>query len=316
MTVATSSKSVGVVIPTRDRVEYLAETIESVLEGTRTPDEFKVVDNSVHRPAETKAVCLRYGSRVQYVAPIQNLSMQANHNRAIQSIDSDLCCVVHDDDTYGPDFLRRGTDALTADPTANLFVTNYSAIDGDGKVTWPRAWSEFPSGIVSPVDLLTFAMKGRSPIHLSAAVMRTTAAKRFSLHEVDGNCADMGFFFPLVSQSNSILLDEPLVNIRVHSGMESTRAGYFRFDAKRISVVRPIATLEWRTKRRFLESDVAASALGLKKVEELRRIAAKRAVDLLLGDARNRSLLPWEQLRLVAAAARIFPETRGRKTSR
>ena len=302
----------GVAIPTRDRVEYLAETIESVLGGTQTPDEFIVVDNSVRRAGETKAVCAKYGARVQYVEPIADLTMQQNHNRAIQSIQSELCCIVHDDDVYGPDFLRRGTEALAAEPEANLFASNYSAIDGDGKVTWERAWSPFPSGTVSSFDLLEFAMKTRSPIHLSAAVMRSRAAKQFALSELDGNCADMGYFFPLICLSKSILVDEPLVSIRVHSGMESSRAGYFRFDSKRRSVVRPIATLEWRTKRRFLESDIATKTLG-PKVGELRRVAARRAVRLRFDDARNRSLLPWEQLRTLAAAARIVPATHGHK---
>ena len=311
MTAGASSPTVGVAIPTRDRPEFLAETIESVLAGTRVPETLQVVDNSQRDPAVTESICRKFGSRVTYLAPVGDLSMQHNHNRAIQGTTTDLTCILHDDDLYGPHFLERGVRALADDPSADLFAVNYEAIDEQGDLLLARSRNDFPVGSVTPLQFLEYAMGGRSPIHLSASILRTAAAQRCALAEVDENCADMGFFFQLMSRANAVLLDEPLVSVRVHRGMESAKAGFHRFGAKRESQVLPIAPLEWQTKDRFLRSLLAETTLGESRAQ-LRKAAASRAIHLLLREARERTLPLSERLRLIRAAAQIVAETRPR----
>ena len=297
--------AIGLAIPTRDRPEFLAETIQSVLAGSRVPEELYVVDNSQKNPSATEEVCRRFGSAVRYLAPVGNLSMQNNHNRALRSIHGELACVLHDDDVYGPTFLERGECELLLHPEADLFAVNYAVIDEHGATLTTRCWSDFPAGMLRPVEFLSHAMRNRSPIHLSASVMRAGAAKQCSLAEPDGNCADMGFFFQLTARTTSILLDEPLVSIRVHGGMESAQAGFF-FGGKRRSSVLPLAPLEFRTKDRFLQSADAAQALG-EELPGLRRAAASTAIKHLVRDMRSRALPIGERLRLAQAAAVLVP---------
>jgi glycosyltransferase involved in cell wall biosynthesis len=302
--------TIGVAIPTRDRPQFLAETIESVLASSRPPDVIRVVDNSQHDPGATASICAQF-SLVEYLPPAANLSMQANHNRAIQSIDADFLCVLHDDDLYGPFFLERAERALVESPAASLFAVNFATVNEQATRIQTQAWPDFPAGTLSPEKLISFAMRRRSPIHLSAAMMRTAVAHRHGLSDADGNCADMGFFFRVATEAKTILVDEPLSSIRVHGGMESAEAGFFDFRSARDSKVLTLAPLEFETKVRFLHSQVAQSTFG-RDCALFRKIAAKRAVCLLGREIRNRSISPKQRLRVAAAAVAIAPKILGR----
>jgi hypothetical protein len=140
--------------------------------------------------------------------------------------------------------------------------------------------------------------------------MRTVPAQAHELADIDGNCADMGYFFRLISTSDVLFVDEPLAEVRVHDGMESSQAGFFRFNGRRRSEVLPLAPLEFATKDRYLRTELAAQALGEDRWK-LRQVAAKQAASLLLADARNSSLVPKDRFHLARHALGLLPAATG-----
>lgn len=307
--------TIGVAIPTRDRPEFLAETLRSVLSGTRRPDTLCVVDNSQGDPASTRAVCEQFSGDVEYLAPVGNLTMQANHNRALRSFETTFACILHDDDRYGASFLERGESALVNDADLALFAVNYRVIDGSGATIMETCWSDFPTGRLTPRAYLSHSMPALSPIHLSAAMMRTSHAQRHELAEADGNCTDMGYFFRLASHADILLVNEPLADVRLHGGMESVAVGLYGFGRGKASELLPRVPLEFATKNRYLRSPLAAEVLGPLRWT-LRRAAAKRAATLLGYEARNSSLAFGQRLRAAKAAAGLLPVIAGRGETR
>ena len=298
------SSLVTVTIPTRNRADHLAKTLDSILNSTVLPDRIFVVDNSTDGHQATKTLCERYGDDVTYVAPTADLSMAANHNRCLDLIDTELGCVLHDDDVFGPDFLERGIAELGAHPDAVFFAVNYGVIDEVGTELYPHAWPKFPAGQLSPREFLTTAFATHSPVHFSASLLRADPARRCRLSDRDANCADMGYFFQLATYGSVLLCQDGLVQVRVHADMESARAGYHGFRGNRRSEALAFVPVEWGTKRRFLVSDRAAAALGSTR-PAVRRAAAKAAVRALAHDLRIPTLALNERARLVLAAVAI-----------
>jgi glycosyltransferase involved in cell wall biosynthesis len=298
--------SVTVAIPTRDRTEFLHESIASILRGTVRAEKILVVDNSQLDPGRTEAICREFGESVTYLAPLANLTMQANHNRALRSIETQYSCILHDDDTYSRDFLERGIDALSSNDRAAFFAVNYGVIDEQGREKQAHAWPKFDAGTHSGIEFLSLAMASRSPAHFSASVLRTEFATRCALAEADGNCADMGFFFQMACHGEVILEQDALAQVRVHGGMESAREGYFGFRGGRRSEVLAIVPLEWETKRRFLHSEKARSTYA-PHIAALEKNAARTALRAIACDLKRRHVRLSDRLGLLRAAAPICP---------
>lgn len=301
----------SVAIPTRDRPEFLAETIKSVIHGSALPENIYVVDNSQNDPGATQRVCESFGSRVTYVGPIANLSFQANHNRALRLINSEFSGLLHDDDVYGEHFLEKGYAALRSNPAGAFFAVNYSVIDPEGVQTQPYAWSDFNEGQFTSSQWLRTVMRSRSQVHFSAAILRTSFSHKCELSEQDSHSADLGFFVRLACFGHVILANEALVSIRVHAEMESARTGYFGSVGARTSSELRVVPLEWQTKNRFLCSELAALTLGA-DLPELRTLAGRSASRQILRDLLARGIPSDERIALVRALAEIANSARPR----
>lgn len=299
--------SVTVAIPTRDRPQFLHRALSSVLSGSLRPDRVVVVDNSQRDPSATRQICEQF-DQVEYAAPIGDLTLQGNQNRALEcGAPTTFVCVLHDDDVYGPRFLERGVAALSADPSANVFCVNYGVIDADDRPLNSRAWAGWFAGVHEPKVFLSHILSTTSPIHLSASMLRSGPAARCRMVEIDGACFDAGFFLQLGATGRVIMCDEPLVAIRLHQAMVSVAAGFKQKEAaERKSEELGYVSLEWPMKLRFLDSRPAQEVLG-GELQQIKRAAARYAVRRLRPDLRG-DLPIAERWRVFRMIASILPE--------
>jgi GT2 family glycosyltransferase len=93
--------SVAIVIPTRDKLEYLAPCVESVLETTEYPDfEIVIIDNQSEDPDTLEwfaQITTRYPNRVRVLQWRSPFNFSAINNFAAESTGAEFLCLLNND---------------------------------------------------------------------------------------------------------------------------------------------------------------------------------------------------------------------------
>ena len=105
--------TVSVILATYNRVDLIAETLESLLAQTRMPDQIVVVDDG--STDGTGDVVQRYGDHLTYLRK-ENGGKASALNLAMGQITGDYLWICDDDDLLEPDACERLAGALDADP--------------------------------------------------------------------------------------------------------------------------------------------------------------------------------------------------------
>lgn len=123
-------------LPVYNGEEFLAESLDSLLEQTFDDFELIITDNA--SVDGTEAICRRYArmdSRVRYLRLPENIGCAPNHNLAFAHARGELFKWASDDDLYARDLLQRCVDALDENPDAVLAHSWTAMIDPAGAVT-------------------------------------------------------------------------------------------------------------------------------------------------------------------------------------
>lgn len=165
-----SPAQITVVIPTYNRVERLRETVQSVL--AQTFRDFTLIIADDHSTDGTEAWARTVDDpRVIYYRQPVNLGVGRNWCDGLRRADTELVCLLMDDDSYEPGFLERRVAALAAHPECAFTFSPYTNVDRHGK---PEGVSRvFPcaDGAVLPCDELVFTT-GRGGTHIGTMVFR------------------------------------------------------------------------------------------------------------------------------------------------
>jgi glycosyltransferase involved in cell wall biosynthesis len=121
--------SVGVVIPTRDRLQFLRRAADAVL-AQDYPGPLRVVVVFDQSPVSSS------DRAVEVVANSRTPGLAGARNTGIAALDTDLVAFCDDDDVWAPGKLTRQVEALTARPGAE-FATCAIEVEYGGRIT-PR----------------------------------------------------------------------------------------------------------------------------------------------------------------------------------
>lgn len=123
---------VAVVIPTRDRPEYLARALASVRAQSRAPDEIWVIDEGVaSAPAIPGLRTVRTGG---------GCGAAAARNLGARKAEADVLAFLDDDDTWAPEYLEEAL-AVREREGANLVLTAFWKVrepDGSARDAEPE----------------------------------------------------------------------------------------------------------------------------------------------------------------------------------
>lgn len=109
--------SVAVIMATFNRAHFISDAIESILNQTRPPEEFIIVNDG--STDDTATVVRRYGSKIKYVEK-SNGGKASALNMILPLVESTHVCVFDDDDIALPDALESHLRFLSEHPECDF----------------------------------------------------------------------------------------------------------------------------------------------------------------------------------------------------
>ncbi len=124
-----SKPLVTIVIPSYNRADYIAETIESVLAQTYPSIEVIVIDDG--STDNTKEIVERYVPQVQYVYQ-ENAERGASRNHGLRLAQGEYISFLDSDDLWLPEKLATDVEFIEARPNIGVVYTDALQIDSNG----------------------------------------------------------------------------------------------------------------------------------------------------------------------------------------
>lgn len=124
-------------LPVYNGAQYVAQTIESLLNQTFGDFELIICDNN--STDQTEAICRRYAqqdSRIRYYRNATNLGAAGNYNRTLDLSRGEYFKWAAHDDICLPTFLEKCVAVLDQDPTVVVAYPKTAVIDEQGRVLY------------------------------------------------------------------------------------------------------------------------------------------------------------------------------------
>ncbi len=245
-----AAPSVTVVVPTYNRANYLAATIESILAQTLPPSEILIIDDG--SSDDTPDICRAFPAPVRTIMQ-ENRGLSAARNRGIEAATSDWIAFCDSDDLWHRQKLEKQLATLRALPEAGWCVSGCSLIDpaGAGIATAGAGFADvfpvFREHNVSPEnhfgkyllrrsvrfnegavtvfhgDAFRLLFAGNIALPSSAVVARSLFADIGMFDPSFRVAEETEFFHRLAARSHVAIVMEPLVQYRVgHTSIVNT----------------------------------------------------------------------------------------------
>lgn len=213
-----------IAIPTYNRLNYLKEAVNSILEQTFQDFEIligqDITPNGLEPTISSWAIELSNSdSRVRYFSNERNLGLSGNWNKLVLNANGQYVIIIGDDDKLASGFLEKVALQIRAND-ADVAFTSQLFIDSDGivqtelseKLNEEYHRSELASGLLP--DAISVVLKNSVP--MSAAVIRKEWLIK---HPFDPklNTPEFEVFLKIaLAGGRFVYINEPLAYYRVH----------------------------------------------------------------------------------------------------
>lgn len=202
---------VSVVIPSTRVDPWLDECISSVLAGTYPSIEVVVVLNGAQPDALPRD---HEDPRVRLVRIPERLGLGGSGELGLRLASGEYYARIDADDRMHPDRLLRQVEVLSENPDVALVSSRVGWIDGDGN---PVGRFDYPVG-----DDVRAALCRQNVVPHSSVMMRTTQAREAGGYDPAlSQMEDYDFLLRLALRGRVVVLDEELVQYRIHAGQVS-----------------------------------------------------------------------------------------------
>ncbi|WP_041596880.1 glycosyltransferase family 2 protein [Granulicella tundricola] len=223
--------SVG--IPTFNQAEYLVETIESLLQQTRPPDEIVISDH--YSTDGTAEIIRRYAGKVRGVQPPPGVNLTGQYNFTLTSQTGDWITLLSSDDVARPNFCEVLERGAMRQPDAVLVRTGWENIDAAGKTVSTNYMLSVPKVEQPPATLIS--QKNGPKVSFAAfALKREAYMKSGPILGSLESLADWGLFLQMAPFGSFVYEHELISGYRVgHDGDKfRRRLGMWIRDEERI----------------------------------------------------------------------------------
>ncbi|HEX8979465.1 MAG TPA: glycosyltransferase [Parasulfuritortus sp.] len=213
----------SVTIPVCDRIDYLEQTISSVVSSYGEADlEVVVVDNaSVLTEDIIKIINKIDDSRIRHARYYERVGMAENWNRCIQSAKGEWIHILHDDDYVRPGYYEKLKTGLANSANYILGFTRYISVDEEGCWTGVSTLHQNKSGLLDK--------KFETIIEYCGVSAPSVVVKRTAYESVGGFFPGLQFALDWEMWKRLALVGdiyyevEPLLCYRYHNSSETSR---------------------------------------------------------------------------------------------
>jgi glycosyltransferase involved in cell wall biosynthesis len=224
-----SSPIISVCIPCYNGEDFIAGTLESVLQQSLSDFELIVIDDA----STDRTVSIVEGfrdPRIKLYKNAHNLGMGQNWNKAVSIVRGKYVKLLCGDDLLSPQCLARQVTALesVANTRAVLAICNRTVIDGAGKVVFKRPFP-FVAGLVNGIKLIRRCIRLGSNVIGEPAVglfRRDLLEKNLTYDASNPYLIDLRFWADLLRHGDAFIDAEYLAAFRISDTAVSARVGY------------------------------------------------------------------------------------------
>ena len=209
---------VSVVIPVRNGLPYLRETLESVRRQTHQADEVVVVDNC---STDGTSEFLSTQPDIRLITQPEGVSAPANWTTAAHAAGGDFVKVLCADDLLLPNCLQRQLDALVKYPSCVLASARRQVIGPDSEVLIKAIGHDGLQGVVRADDAILRGLShGTNLFGEVSALMFRTSVLQSNLPWPDdaGYATDLAMYLKVLRDGDVYFEHEPLAQFRVTQG--------------------------------------------------------------------------------------------------
>jgi glycosyltransferase involved in cell wall biosynthesis len=202
---------VTVVIPTRDRLDLLRRSLQSVLAQEGVPVSAVVVDDG-SAVVTARALDRMAGAQVRVAHHAKSLGVSRARNAGLALVQTPWVAFLDDDDYWAPDKLSSQLQALADSPGARWSCVGAVHVDQEFQ---PLYWHQ-PPAPGEALDVLT--RTGGIPGGGSGVLVSTSTARRVGgFDPAFSILADWDFYYRLCLTSDIAPVNRPLVGYYRHS---------------------------------------------------------------------------------------------------
>lgn len=207
-----SELQISVVIPTRNRAQYLVQALESVFAQTYQPAEIIVIDDGSTDDTRTQLSDLIDAKKIRYVFQ-QPKGVSAARNKGIESALYPYIAFLDSDDLFLPTKLEKQIKLFENQPELGFVHCCFSKFTDQGRDLGTRDTSRH-SGRIYPQILLEWSVLMAMPCMLA----RTEAIRNVGGFDESMIWAeDMDLWRRMSRRYEVGVVDEVLVRVRVHA---------------------------------------------------------------------------------------------------
>ena len=212
MTEIANNPTVSVIIPTYNRVHFLGETIQSVLNQTYRDFELIIADDG--STDNTEQLVKSFGSdRIKYIQLKKNSGSSAvPRNTGLKAATGKYIALLDSDDTWLPDKLKLEVNFLDTHPSIGLVYSDYTYFGSRG--------SSEKTGFESKLPVSGFVLKEmflNNPIISDTVLVRKLCFEKVGLFDESiVQCGDLDMWLRIAVCFEIGYVDVPLARYRLH----------------------------------------------------------------------------------------------------
>jgi glycosyltransferase involved in cell wall biosynthesis len=223
--------SVG--IPAYNQGEFLEETILSLLNQTRPPDEIVISDH--YSTDNTPEIIEKYAKHVRGVMPPPATNLTGQYNFTLMSQTCDWITLLSSDDIARPNFCEVLLRGAARREDAALVRAGWENIDGEGRSLGPYYFLRM-ANIVCPPETVRSQQNGPKVCFASFAIRREAYLEAGPIAESFESLADWALFVQLAPFGSFLYENDIISGYRVgHDGNKfRSRFGMWIRDEQRM----------------------------------------------------------------------------------
>jgi len=217
------SKKLSIAIPTYNRLNYLKECINSILNQTFQDFSIFVFDNASDEPVE-KELKKMNDKRIHFIGSDKNIGPTGNINRILNyPFKSEYLTIFHDDDVMHPKMLEIQTSFLNKNDDLVFVTSDFNQVSSDNIHRFKNIIEEkIKYNIYKNNYEFTKATMLWLRCAFDSAMYRTKFIGNSTMeHDKFSDFSDLVFLIEISQKGPCAFIKAPLINYRIHSGQDS-----------------------------------------------------------------------------------------------